>query len=154
MYNFLSKHPKLKLVSRATLGQRIHATTLNNGEELRREQASCPRATLSRGEHISGGLKPTFHSSSFLKTLTLLTLSQQKFPASHLFCSEGSKPGTSLLSRMLVIDPERRMLLVDDGFITGFINVWYDARGEVNAVSINDIAITDNEQALKGHLTR
>lgn len=39
-----------------------------------------------------------------------------------------------LLSRMLVIDPERR-ISVDDALLHNYINVWYD-EGEVNAVSI------------------
>lgn len=39
-----------------------------------------------------------------------------------------------LLSRMLVIDPERR-ISVDDALLHPYINVWYD-EGEVNAVSI------------------
>ena len=38
-----------------------------------------------------------------------------------------------LLSRMLVIDPERR-ISVDDALLHNYINVWYD-EGEVNAVS-------------------
>lgn len=38
-----------------------------------------------------------------------------------------------LLSRMLVIDPERR-ISVDDALLHPYINVWYD-EGEVNAVS-------------------
>ncbi|KOB69460.1 C-Jun NH2-terminal kinase [Operophtera brumata] len=38
-----------------------------------------------------------------------------------------------LLSRMLVIDPERR-ISVDDALVHPYINVWYD-EGEVNAVS-------------------
>lgn len=42
-----------------------------------------------------------------------------------------------LLSRMLVIDPERR-ISVDDALLHNYINVWYD-EGEVNAVSINDM---------------
>lgn len=39
-----------------------------------------------------------------------------------------------LLSRMLVIDPERR-ISVDEALLHPYINVWYD-EGEVNAVSI------------------
>lgn len=42
-----------------------------------------------------------------------------------------------LLSRMLVIDPERR-ISVDDALLHNYINVWYD-EGEVNAVSIINI---------------
>lgn len=38
-----------------------------------------------------------------------------------------------LLSRMLVIDPERR-ISVDEALLHNYINVWYD-EGEVNAVS-------------------
>lgn len=38
-----------------------------------------------------------------------------------------------LLSRMLVIDPERR-ISVDDALLHHYINIWYD-EGEVNAVS-------------------
>lgn len=38
-----------------------------------------------------------------------------------------------LLSKMLVIDPERR-ISVDDALLHPYINVWYD-EGEVNAVS-------------------
>lgn len=38
-----------------------------------------------------------------------------------------------LLSRMLVIDPEKR-ISVDDALLHPYINVWYD-EGEVNAVS-------------------
>lgn len=41
-----------------------------------------------------------------------------------------------LLSRMLVIDPERR-ISVDDALLHNYINVWYD-EGEVNAVSVVD----------------
>ena len=40
-----------------------------------------------------------------------------------------------LLSRMLVIDPERR-ISVDEALMHPYINVWYD-EAEVNAVSIN-----------------
>lgn len=39
-----------------------------------------------------------------------------------------------LLSRMLVIDPERR-ISVDEALMHPYINVWYD-EAEVNAVSI------------------
>lgn len=39
-----------------------------------------------------------------------------------------------LLSRMLVIDPERR-ISVDEALMHPYINVWYDET-EVNAVSI------------------
>jgi len=39
-----------------------------------------------------------------------------------------------LLSRMLVIDPEKR-ISVDDALLHPYINVWYD-EGEVNAVSV------------------
>lgn len=39
-----------------------------------------------------------------------------------------------LLSKMLVIDPERR-ISVDDALLHPYINVWYD-EGEVNAVSM------------------
>lgn len=42
-----------------------------------------------------------------------------------------------LLSRMLVIDPERR-ISVDDALLHNYINVWYD-EGEVNAVSLHFI---------------
>lgn len=38
-----------------------------------------------------------------------------------------------LLSRMLVIDPERR-ISVDDALMHPYINIWYE-EGEVNAVS-------------------
>lgn len=38
-----------------------------------------------------------------------------------------------LLSKMLVIDPERR-ISVDDALLHHYINVWYD-EGEVHAVS-------------------
>lgn len=38
-----------------------------------------------------------------------------------------------LLSRMLVIDPEKR-ISVDEALLHPYINVWYD-EGEVNAVS-------------------
>ena len=38
-----------------------------------------------------------------------------------------------LLSKMLVVDPERR-ISVDDALMHGYIYVWYD-EGEVNAVS-------------------
>lgn len=44
-----------------------------------------------------------------------------------------------LLSRMLVIDPERR-ISVDDALLHPYINVWYDEQ-EVNAVS-NEKVIT------------
>lgn len=40
-----------------------------------------------------------------------------------------------LLSKMLVIDPERR-ISVDDALLHPYINVWYD-EGEVNAVSLS-----------------
>lgn len=39
-----------------------------------------------------------------------------------------------LLSRMLVIDPEKR-ISVDEALLHPYINVWYD-EGEVNAVSV------------------
>lgn len=39
-----------------------------------------------------------------------------------------------MLSRMLVIDPEKR-ISVDDALLHPYINVWYD-EGEVNAVSV------------------
>lgn len=45
-----------------------------------------------------------------------------------------------LLSKMLVIDPEKR-ISVDDALLHPYINVWYD-EGEVNAVSmIHDMKI-------------
>ena len=43
-----------------------------------------------------------------------------------------------LLSRMLVIDPERR-ISVDDALLHPYINVWYD-EGEVNAVSFINLS--------------
>ena len=47
-----------------------------------------------------------------------------------------------LLSRMLVIDPERR-ISVDEALMHPYINVWYD-EAEVNAVSIT-ISMEHNE---------
>lgn len=47
-------------------------------------------------------------------------------------CSTASQ-ARDLLSRMLVIDPERR-ISVDDALLHNYINVWYD-EAEVNAVS-------------------
>ena len=50
------------------------------------------------------------------------------------FCSAASQ-ARDLLSKMLVIDPERR-ISVDDALLHAYINVWYD-EGEVNAVRID-----------------
>ena len=56
--------------------------------------------------------------------------------ASFPFCFTASQ-ARDLLSRMLVIDPERR-ISVDDALLHNYINVWYD-EGEVNAVSVVDL---------------
>jgi c-Jun N-terminal kinase len=60
---------------------------------------------------------PPFLHSSFYSFLFPLPASQAR----------------DLLSRMLVIDPERR-ISVDEALLHNYINVWYD-EGEVNAVS-------------------
>lgn len=57
------------------------------------------------------------------------------FPPSFLSGVSASQ-ARDLLSRMLVIDPERR-ISVDDALLHNYINVWYD-EGEVNAVSVVD----------------
>lgn len=49
-------------------------------------------------------------------------------------CVVQASQARDLLSRMLVIDPERR-ISVDEALLHPYINVWYD-EGEVNAVSI------------------
>lgn len=54
------------------------------------------------------------------------------------FCVPASQ-ARDLLSRMLVIDPERR-ISVDDALLHNYINVWYD-EGEVNAVSVTDSSL-------------
>jgi len=58
--------------------------------------------------------------------LSSFFLSQFLFPFS-------ASQARDLLSRMLVIDPERR-ISVDEALLHNYINVWYD-EGEVNAVS-------------------
>lgn len=57
------------------------------------------------------------------------------------FCTSSSTASQArdLLSRMLVIDPERR-ISVDEALLHNYINVWYD-EGEVNAVSRLSISI-------------
>lgn len=48
-------------------------------------------------------------------------------------CVCAASQARDLLSRMLVIDPEKR-ISVDDALLHPYINVWYD-EGEVHAVS-------------------
>lgn len=50
----------------------------------------------------------------------------------YMCVSRQASQARDLLSRMLVIDPERR-ISVDDALLHPYINVWYD-EGEVNAV--------------------
>ena len=49
-----------------------------------------------------------------------------------IVCVAQASQARDLLSRMLVIDPERR-ISVDEALLHPYINVWYD-EGEVNAV--------------------
>lgn len=88
-----------------------------------------------RGEWVtaSKSMHPRiFHASPSHLPGRLLS---RRFIRVFPFCSPASQ-ARDLLSRMLVIDPERR-ISVDDALLHNYINVWYD-EGEVNAVSVVD----------------
>lgn len=55
----------------------------------------------------------------------------------EMFCISASQ-ARDLLSRMLVIDPERR-ISVDEALLHPYINIWFDET-EVNAVSLMKLA--------------
>lgn len=55
-----------------------------------------------------------------------------------ILCMFAASQARDLLSKMLVIDPEKR-ISVDDALLHPYINVWYD-EGEVNAVRITSLS--------------
>lgn len=81
------------------------------------------------GRSTSAESSPPVDPLHSLPRWTLRTFSFHDFFLLSLPASQAR----DLLSRMLVIDPERR-ISVDEALLHNYINVWYD-EGEVNAVS-------------------